>query len=185
MISKENNFAYYNVKTVTQTEEIKARIDIEKIDIEKLEKAKKDAEDYYKSVKEIYCPYFKEKIAFNAKGLEHVKFKGRWKARSRYDQYIRFRLIALAPQIIRDSHTLQGLYETHSFEHEKRNKRWDKILRQVTYYEFIAIIKRARARIIVKQVENEPKYFWSIIPFWKTENMTSKRIIHSGRPETD
>ena len=163
-----------------QTEEIKTRIDVEKF-----EKAKKEAEDCYKNIQEIYCPYFKEKIAFNAKGWEHIKFKGRWKARSRHDQYIRLRLISLASQIIHDSHTLQGLYETHGFEHEKRNKRWDKILRKITYYEFIAVIKRSRVRIIVKQVEDEPKYFWSIIPFWKMDSMTSKRVIHSGRPEID
>ena len=29
----------------------------------------------YRSIGEIYCPYFKEKIIFNAKGLEHLKFK--------------------------------------------------------------------------------------------------------------
>jgi len=47
------------------------------IDLEKFDKAKKEAENLYKSIGEVYCPYFKEKISFNVKGLEHIKFINR------------------------------------------------------------------------------------------------------------
>jgi hypothetical protein len=36
---------------------------------DKFKKVKEEAESFYKQIGEIYCPYFKEKIAFNAKGL--------------------------------------------------------------------------------------------------------------------
>jgi hypothetical protein len=38
-------------------------------------KIKKEAEKFYDSVEEVYCPYFNEKITFNTKGLKHLKFK--------------------------------------------------------------------------------------------------------------
>ena len=36
---------------------------------------KEKAEIFYKTIGEVYCPYFHEKISFNAKGLRHLKFK--------------------------------------------------------------------------------------------------------------
>ncbi len=38
------------------------------------EQAKQEAEAVYKSIGAVVCPYLKKKVAFNAKGLEHIKF---------------------------------------------------------------------------------------------------------------
>ena len=38
---------------------------------------KQKGENFYKTIDQVYCPYFKEKISFNAQGLEHLKFKQR------------------------------------------------------------------------------------------------------------
>jgi len=156
------------------------------IDLEKFDKAKKEAENLYKSIGEVYCPYFKEKISFNAKGLEHIKFINRGQSRSHQDQYIRFRLILLAPQIIQNSHTLQGISKRNSFEFMNANSRWKTIMKSATYYEFVAVINGYRVRVILKEVEGgDGKYFWSIIPFWKMDKITGKRIMCSGKPELD
>jgi hypothetical protein len=84
------------------------------------QKAKTEAEEFYKNLSEIYCPYLQTKVAFNTKGLEHIKFKERGKARSARDQYVRLRLLKLAPEIIQKSHTLQDFYETKHLEQQKR-----------------------------------------------------------------
>ncbi len=55
----------------------------------------------------------------------------------------------------------------------------------MTHYEFVAVIKKARVRVVVKQVGVGPKYFWSIIPFWRQNEVTGRRMLHNGRPETD
>ena len=155
-------------------------------ELNKFNKTKQEAEDFYKTVGDIYCPYFKEKITFNAKGIEHIKFQRIRQARSHQDQYIRFRLIALAPQIIKNSYTLQGVSQRKSFERIKTNSRWETVMRSATYYEFVAVIKGYRVRVIVKEVEGgQGKYFWSVIPFWKMDKITGQRIMHSGKPETD
>ena len=40
----------------------------------KFEKARIEAEEFYKKIGYVRCPFFKEYVAFNAKGIEHIKF---------------------------------------------------------------------------------------------------------------
>jgi hypothetical protein len=163
--------------------------DLSKITIlpDKLEAVKASAEQYYKEIKDVYCPYLQEKVVFNAHGIEHLKFKGRNKARSNADQYVRLRLLRLAPVIIQKSHTLQERYECKRFETMKIGKKWETKMIEVTYYTFIAILNEARMKVVIKQIGNSSKFFWSLIPFWRVDskNSGSKKIFHSGNLEED
>jgi hypothetical protein len=153
--------------------------------LENFEEVKLKGEKFYKSLKDIHCPYFNDKVYFNSQGLEHVKFKGRNKARLEKDQYMRFKLLYLVPEILRASRTLQGIRETNHFERIRVHNRTDTILKPVTYYEFIAVIKRNRLRVIVKQIEDGHKFFWSLVPFWQMNMETMTRVLHDGNPEED
>jgi hypothetical protein len=42
-----------------------------------------------------------------------------------------------------------------------------------------------RVKVIVKEVLGGEKHFWSIIPFWGIDKISSRRILHSGDPEND
>jgi hypothetical protein len=143
------------------------------------EKVKADAEAYYSAISEVYCPYFKEKISFNAKGLRHLKFKSDQVARTHEDQYTRLKLLRLAPMILQDSKTVQGIYETKKFEVQNMNSRWETVLKDVIFYEFIAVIENIRAKVIVKLVVGGQRHFWSIIPYWLIDKNNSKRILHN------
>jgi len=147
--------------------------------------AKEKAEAFYSEITEVYCPYFKEKIAFNTKGIGHLKFKRYKHARPDIDQYARFKLLHLAPEIVRLSNTIQGIWHTKQFEPKKTNNRWEHVLEEVTFYEFIAVINNIRCRVVIKEVFPNEKYFWSIIPFWKFDKKTKKRMLHSENLETD
>jgi hypothetical protein len=149
------------------------------------DEVKLKGEETYKSIIEVYCPYFKEKIPFNSQGLEHLRFRQRNIGRSERDQYMRYKLIHLAPEILQASHTIQGILETKKFEKVRVNKRTDTILKPVNYFEFIAIIKRNRIKIILKQIDHGIKFFWSIIPFWGMDTSTMTRLLHDGIPEED
>ncbi len=142
-------------------------------------------ESLYKNVGEVYCPYFKEKIRFNAKGLDHIKFKGWRKSRRIEDQYFRFKFLRLAPKVLQLSHTIQGLSSKQIFERQHINSRWETRLVFVYYYEFVAILDDIRIRVIVKQIQGGEKFFWSIIPFWKMDETTKLKLMHSGFPESD
>lgn len=149
------------------------------------EMVKETGETLYKSLTHVYCPYFKSPVIFNAAGLTHLKFKRHNKARLEQDQYMRFKLLYLAPLILSSSHTLQGMLEIKKFERIRMHNRTETVLKLVTYYEFIALIKRDRVKIIIKQIENGERFFWSIIPFWGMDMNTSRRLFHEGVPEED
>ena len=155
------------------------------IDQTKLNKIKEEGEVMYKIIGDIHCPYFKSKVSFDARGLEHLKYKRRGKSRNDQDQYMRLKLIRIAPEILKLSHTLQGKLEATKLEHIKTNNRWELAMKQVTYYEFIALIGRERCKVIVNQIEREQLYFWSIIPFWGMNQDTMTRVFHQGVPEED
>ena len=155
------------------------------INQEKFNTTKENGEKLYKTLGEIYCPYFQEKIFFNAKGLEHLKFKKRHHARSLKDQYIRFIILKYAPEILKLSKTVQGVSEQKIFELNRSNHRNEQVLVDAMYYEFVAILDKTRIRVVVKQIGDGPKYFWSVIPFWKIGKEDSKRKLHYGSPEYD
>ncbi len=146
---------------------------------EEFELLKSEKEILYKTFGEVYCPYFKEKVLFNALGLEHLKFKKPRMARLEEDQYMRFKLLHLAPEVVSLSHTVQGIRIAKSFEEVRVNNRNEYTLKEVVYYEFVAVINNNRVRIILKQVENGNKFFWSISPVWQIDKKNKRRILHS------
>ena len=150
------------------------------------EVVRQEAEEFYATIGSVPCPYFNgDKIAFNAKGIRHLKFKMDEKARPREDQYPRLKLLHLAPRVVRLSRTVQGVWQTKQFEPLRTHGRWERALKEVTFYEFVAVLDSVRVKVIVKQVVGGEKYFWSIIPFWKLHPETHRRILHSGSPDTD
>jgi hypothetical protein len=155
------------------------------ININDFERIKKQSEKAYREVKEVFCPYFKEKVAFTHHGLKHLRYRGKENFRPIQDQFMRFKLLHLASEIVRMSNTLQGLLETKKFEKIRIHSRNDMILTPVSYYEFLAIIDRNRVKIILKRIGNGKVFFWSIIPFWGMNRDTMSRILHDGLPEED
>lgn len=145
---------------------------------------KEKAEEFYKNIGKVKSPYFSEFINFNSKGLEHIKFKKWNKTRAVLDQYMRLKLIDLAPVVISRSHTLQGQSSTKEIERVKINKSWEKKLLNVSYFEFIAILSSVRIIVIIKQIGGGDKYFWSIIPFWCVNNR-GEGLFTKGSPELD
>ena len=152
---------------------------------EDFKRIKENAEKLYKTIGDIYCPYLKEKISFNSKGLRHLKFKSDQQARSNKDQFPRLRLLHLAPEVIKNSHTLQGVWKTKRFEEQKTSGNWKYLMKDVIFYEFIAVLENVRVKVIVKEVLGGEKYFWSIIPYWSIDKAYRKRLLHTGNPDVD
>jgi hypothetical protein len=149
------------------------------------EAVKQKAEMLYGAIGTVRCPYFSENIAFNAKGIRHLKFKSDQQARPREDQYSRLKLLRLAPEVLKLSRTVQGIWHTKRFESQKTHSRWERVLKDVSFYEFVAVLEGVRIKVIIKEVLGGEKHFWSIIPFWGIDKATSRRILHSGHPEFD
>ncbi len=154
-------------------------------DEQDFERVRNDAETFYAVIGKVRCPYFGSDVAFNAKGLRHLKFKSDRQARSHKDQYSRLKLIRYAPEVLKLSKTLQGIWSVRRFEGQKTNSRWERVMKDVSYYEFIAVLDSVRVKVIVKEVAGGEKHFWSVIPFWGIDKNTSRRILHSGDLEHD
>lgn len=154
-------------------------------DEQDFEKVRSEAEALYADIGAVRCPYLREEIAFNAKGIRHLKFKNDRQARPREDQYTRLKLIRYAPEVLKLSHTLKGVWMTKRFEPANTHGQWKHEMRDVTFYEFFAVLDLVRVRVIVKQVLGGEKHFYSVIPFWGIDKNTSTRILHSGNPEHD
>lgn len=158
------------------------------IDDANFERVKEEAEEVYRSIGSVVCPYFgeAEPISFNEKGIRHTKFKKDKVARMRADQFIRLKNIHLVQRILEKSRTLQEYNEKKVFEEVKASGRREKKLLTARYYGFIAIVndsgRQKRLRIVVKQVEGGQKYFWSIIPFWKSNKELK---MYAGDMEED
>lgn len=154
-------------------------------DEQDFEKVRIDAETFYATIGKVRCPYFGSDITFNVKGLRHLKFKSDRQARPHKDQYSRLKLIRYAPEVLKLSKTVQGIWSVRHLEEQKTNNRWERAMKDVWYYEFIAVLDSIRIKVIVKEVVGGEKHFWSVIPFWGIDKNTSRRVLYSGDPEHD
>ncbi len=102
------------------------------LDLSDFEDIKEKGESVYKMIGSVNCPFLKDKIVFNSHGLEYLKFKRRENVRTQEDQYMRFKLIHLAPEILKMSHTLQGVWETKKFERVRTHSRTENVLKPVS-----------------------------------------------------
>ncbi len=149
---------------------------------EEFDAVKAQAEAEYAKFPEVTCPAI-GKVAFNTKGLDHLRMK-RWNhARPKGDQFGRLKLLHLAPEVLKKSHTIQGLDEGNRMERIKIRGKWKTVMQWVAYYEFISVLKGCRIRVVVKKVGTDQAHFWSIIPYWKQGEYRKK--MFEGNPEED
>jgi len=89
---------------------------------EELRHVRQQAEDSYRALDRIRCPYFAGDVHFNTDGFRHLLFKWWNRSRDQRDQFLRLKHFDRAPEILRLSRTLQGKEETH--EWERRPASW-------------------------------------------------------------
>lgn len=159
-------------------------------DEQKFEEVKREIKDFYSKISKIRCPYLKAEVHFNDDGFNHLLAKSWNRGRSLKEQYVRLKLLPQAVNIINLSHTLQEFNECQMFVRQKINSRWEKRLKMVHYYVFVAFLreKSVRLKIIVKEIEGGEPFFWSIYPSWRTKTCyegSSRKIFYSGNLEED
>jgi hypothetical protein len=157
------------------------------------EKIKKEAEENYASIEKVFCPALKREVVFNSNGLKHVKFKHWNNPRSAEDQYLRLKFLKKASVILEKSGTTQEYLECKNFERMRKNSRWERVLINVKYYGFVAILNiengdPVKLKVIVKEISGSNPIFWSIFPFWKCQKNPLlgeiKKVFHDGDLET-
>lgn len=142
---------------------------------ESLEQLRQKARVAYKKIGSVKCPYFKEEIMFNSEGFNHIRYRAARRERHLDVQKMRYTLLKFAQIIIGKSQTLQEHNMIKQFVETEMNKRKESVLKEVHFYGFIAIIDGWKVKVIVRQIGNGKKHFWSIIPNWRTRKSKEGR----------
>lgn len=120
---------------------------------------KKHAKTLFKKYRSISCPAFpKEAVVFNSKGLSHLFYKGAEKTstRSPLESEVRVKLLPHAIEVLK----CMPLPQEESSLVDKKGK-------VCRYWAFEAVVHNRRVKVIVRQVGNGKKHFWSVIPAWR------------------
>jgi hypothetical protein len=123
-----------------------------------MKKFKEQIKIIFKQAGEIPCPAFGgEKIYFNAKGINHLIYKG---SRSRRDEKRIKTNIRLLPRAIK-------LLSLAIFWQEENQYIKDRVT--FKFWAFEAVIDNRRIKVIIRQVGKGRKHFWSVIPAWRKD----------------
>ncbi len=123
-----------------------------------MRKYKDQIKKLFNEYKEVVCPAFpNERIVFNAKGINHLIYKG---SRSRREESRIFANIRLLPRAVKILRVMPLWQEENSY------------IKDGTPYKFWcfeAVADERRIKVIVRQVGNGKKHFWSVIPAWSKD----------------
>lgn len=151
-------------------------------DISNYEKIREEAHNFYQKIGAVRCPALNEELVhFTAEGFNHLIFKGRRRERSKNDQITKFKLLPKAKTAIEISTTYQEYDESFITIRKKRFKKTVEETATVKYWGFVAIIQNFRIKVIVRQIGNGQKQFWSVIPAWKTDYYRDIKLISMAK----
>jgi hypothetical protein len=157
------------------------------IDVSDYTKAREDTLRYYHTVGRLFCPAFHADVFFTSEGFNHLVYKSGRIERLKESQMMKFRLLPRAVDLVKLTTTYQE-YDEHLQEFEvKRFKKRVRESKLVRYWGLIAIIRDFKIKVIVRQVGDGHKHFWSIIPNWTTSQHRDIKLISQmkGDPEDD
>ena len=113
----------------------------------------------FQKTKKINCPAFPgETVRLNAKGVNHLIYKG---ARSKRDSnriQTNLRVLPSAIKLLK----LMPIAQEESFHEGKDGK-----IRK--YCAFEGVVDERRIKVIIRQVGNGQKHFYGVIPFWRKD----------------
>jgi len=151
-------------------------------DISNYDKIREDAHGFYQKIGAIRCHALNNEVVhFTAEGLNHLIYKSSRSERNRNDQITKFKLLSKAKTIIEITTTYQEYDESLT---TVRRKRFKKIVQEsatVKYWGFVAIIQNFRVKVIVRQIGNGQRHFWSVIPAWLTNHYRDIKLISQAK----
>lgn len=147
------------------------------MDFDYFRQRKQKAETIYNSQKEIYCPYFNNKIILNSDGFHHLQFSAR-KERNKKEQLLKFSLLPLVFAVIKKAGTLQEYRKMLAPVGKKTNDGLRK-MKNIEYWGFVAIIgeNKIKIRTVLKRIGDGNIIFWSVMPYSKLRNNEYKQKL--------
>ena len=158
------------------------------VDVSNYNKIKEDAANWYHRIGRVAAPVFgSELVHFTSEGFNHLVYKNARTERSKAAQITKFRLLGNSLKLIKTATTFQEYEESiKEFSVQKFRKRV-LVPKIVKYWGLIAIMDTWKIKVIVRQVGNGNKHFWSAIPNWTTSQYRDLKYLANmkGNPEED
>jgi hypothetical protein len=149
--------------------------------IKDYETIKQKARDFYSSYEKVSCPALgNEYVHFTAEGFNHLIYKGKKKERDQRVQKMKFDLLEKAYEIIEVSTTFQEYEESYEFIKIQKYGKKSQENRLIKCWGFVAMIRKFRVKVVVRQVGNGKKEFYSVIPAWYTRQYRDIKIIETS-----
>ncbi|MCX6791138.1 MAG: hypothetical protein NTV62_03030 [Candidatus Gribaldobacteria bacterium] len=149
-------------------------------DISNYQQIKETAEKFYKEIGRLFCPVFNEPVIFNSEGFNHLIYK-KGGERAKGDQITKLKLLSLAKEIVRVTTTYQEYDEGLVYTQKKKFKKKVNESTSVKYWGLVAIIKNCRVKVVIRQVGNSQKYFYSVIPAWTIRYYNGIKMISNAK----
>lgn len=151
-------------------------------DISNYEKLREEAHNFCQKIGAVRCPALNnELVHFTAEGFNHLIYKGRRRERNKNDQITKFKLLPKAKSVLEISTTYQEYDESFTTARKKRFKKTADETAAVKYWGFVAILQNFRVKVIVRQIGNGQKQFWSVIPAWRTDHYRDIKLISMAK----
>ncbi len=148
---------------------------------------KANAEELYKSIGKVRCPYFNADIIFNSDGFHHLQFSAE-RERPKEEQLLKFSLLPAISHILRNAGTIQEYRHTMEPIGQKRYSDGAREMREIEYWGIVAITKGERPiriKIILRKVGNGNIVFWSVMPTVKLKDGDSYLRLASPTIDTE
>jgi hypothetical protein len=144
-------------------------------------KKKRQAHDFYNTLGVVRCPALgNDLVHFTAEGFNHLVYKTAKKPRDIRVQMMKFDLLQKAKMLLEATTTFQEYEEEYRYIPVNRHGKFSHTNMLVRAWGFVAIICSFRIKVVVRQVGNGKKHFYSVIPAWVTRQYRGIKIIHNS-----
>lgn len=141
---------------------------------------RKEAQELYGSFVKVHCPALDGAVHFTSEGFNHLIYERARKERDVRTQILRFDMLERAKFILETTTTYQEYEESIEYQRVNRHGKFIRINVVVRCWGLIAIVKKFRVKVVVRQVGNGKMEFQSVIPAWFIKQYREIKIIQSS-----
>lgn len=144
------------------------------------EEIRKDAAKLYGTFGATECLALGQSVHFNSGGFNHLVYHAPKKERDRRAQILRFDMLEKAKFILEVSTTYQEYDEEIIYKKVNRHGNWISMNVVVRCWGFVAIVRKFRVKVVVKQEGNGAIEFLSVAPAWFTKRYRDIKLIDTS-----
>ena len=155
--------------------------------LENYSKILENTRSFYEKIGRVRCPALNnEYVHFNSEGFTHLLYKNKT-PRTRNEILTKLKLVTRARDIVAKTTTYQEYDEALEMLTLKKMKRKSTESCIVKYWGIVAIHKERRLKVVIRQIGNGQKNFYSVIPCWSTSQYRDIKMVSNfkGNPHDD